>query len=233
MPYRKLDYAKQYEKYHWIELDLIKRKSDFRPESYKPADYEDIEIKGKIGTDGDAWHERRDICLKKVYHSLDELIGEAKNPKVCTSLATFKPTEILDFTWEDDGREWDAEKLKEVEAQSRQGKLFEQETPHLFKVVKKLPCKFKYRFRDVEGKESNLMIEDWEVGALYWKLIDTGESEEGACKKIRQKFFDDLALTKDLHFFLGTSLQWHSVGKNPFMIVGVFYPKAITQGRLF
>jgi len=30
-----------------------------------------------------------------------------------------------------------------------------------FSVVKKLPYKFFYRFRDEDGRESRLMIEDW------------------------------------------------------------------------
>ena len=36
IPFRKLDYASQYKKYDWIELDLVKNTSDFRPESYRP-----------------------------------------------------------------------------------------------------------------------------------------------------------------------------------------------------
>jgi hypothetical protein len=37
IPYRKLDYDSRFAKYQWIELDLVKNTSDFRPESYREA----------------------------------------------------------------------------------------------------------------------------------------------------------------------------------------------------
>ena len=42
--FRKKSYDQQYKKYDWIELDLVKNESDFRPESYRPYSY-DSEIK--------------------------------------------------------------------------------------------------------------------------------------------------------------------------------------------
>ena len=44
VPFRKKDYSEQYRKYEWIELDLVKNTSDFRPESYRPYSM-DSEIK--------------------------------------------------------------------------------------------------------------------------------------------------------------------------------------------
>lgn len=38
VPLRKLDYQNRYEKWQWIEIDLIKNISDFHPESYRPSD---------------------------------------------------------------------------------------------------------------------------------------------------------------------------------------------------
>lgn len=35
VPFRKRAYTEQYKKYDWIELDLVKNTSDFRPESYR------------------------------------------------------------------------------------------------------------------------------------------------------------------------------------------------------
>lgn len=34
--FRKKPFNEQYRKYEWIELDLVKNTSDFRPESYRP-----------------------------------------------------------------------------------------------------------------------------------------------------------------------------------------------------
>jgi hypothetical protein len=87
-----------------------------------------------------------------------------------------------------------------------------------FQVVTKLPYTFSYRFEDDSGKESTLQILDWEAGALFWKYGRT--DEELAKKKVRQKYMDEFLKT-DLHFFLGTTQQWHNVAPNPWVIVGV------------
>ena len=54
------------------------------------------------------------------------------------------------------------------------------------------------------------MIEDWEIGALYWNLIAQYESNEAnAVAGVKAKYFDDFAKTKDLHLFLGTMFEFH------------------------
>jgi hypothetical protein len=223
--FRKKSYSEQYKKYDWIELNLIKNKSDFRPESYRPYSFDDeILIVKNIDTKNN-WAERKNIVLKKVYENLTELISEAHDKKVCTSLATFKPTKVLDFTIEKVEREWDKTKIAKLEAEQKQGNLFMQpENP--FEVVKKLPYKFSYIFEDNTSTQSKLMIEDWEIGQLFWNCLAKHEgNEQKACEDVRKKYFDDFAQTKDLHFFLGTAQLHHYVSKNPFMIIGVFYPK--------
>ena len=159
VPFRKRSYTKQYRKYDWIELDLVKNTSDFRPESYRPATLEsEINVVGHVGTLSN-WEERKKLCLGKVYYSLSEIIREAKDKKICSSLAVFKPTEILDFYDESVERNWSQKKLNTLS----QLNLFETNEKGEFEVVKKLPYKFKFRFKDNQGKESNMMIEDWET----------------------------------------------------------------------
>lgn len=227
--FRKKAYHEQYGKYQWIEIDLVKNDSDFRPESYRPVTHDtEIKIIGSIPTDGDAWMERRKFVLNKVYFSLTELIAEAKDRNIETSLAVFKPTKVLDFIWESVDREWDEKKL----AALRQYNLFEPDAENRLEVVKKLPYKFSYVFSDNQGKESTIMIEDWEVGALFWNMLKKLGSEEEACKAVKVKYFDNFAMTKDLHFYLGTSAQFHLVAPNPFLIIGTFHPKKITQVNL-
>ena len=79
VPFRKLDYEKQYKKYQWIEIDLEKRSSDFRPESLKPVD---IDKAFKIGKfiDSSQWNKRRELVLCKVYTDMSDLIRKAKDP---------------------------------------------------------------------------------------------------------------------------------------------------------
>lgn len=223
--FRKKSYDQQYSKYDWIELDLVKNKSDFRPESYRPYSHgSEIKIAGHLDTKGN-WFERKKFVLGKVYYNLTELVAEAKNKNICTSLAVFKPSKILDFTIEEVEREWDKIKLAKLEAERLQGNLFQQpENP--FEVVRKLPYKFSYVFEDNQGKRSTLMIEDWEIGQLYWNCLAKYEgNEQKAVEDVRKKYFEDFAKTKDLHLYLGTSQIHHYVSHNPFMIIGTFHPK--------
>lgn len=234
--FRKKTYNEQYKKYDWVEMDLVKNETDFRPESYRPVSHDsEITITGQIETDGASWDNRRKIVLKKVYTNLTALIAEAKNKKISTSLAVFKPKEIKQLVIEPCEREWDKDKLELL----KQYNIFDTIAYERPKVVRKLPYKFSYRFTDDAGKEATLMIEDWEIGQLFWNCISRHEGpdrETKACNDVIQKYFNDFAKTKDLHFFLGTSKQFHFVGPNPFMIIGTFHPKPMKinpQGRLF
>jgi hypothetical protein len=229
--FRKKSYQEQYSKYEWIELDLVKNTSDARPESYRPVSHDTkIKVIDKISPDGDTWAERRKFVLNKVYTNLSQLISEAKNKDICTSLAVFKPTKIIDFIWEEVEREWSEDKL----AQFQQLNLFQKVDNKKFEVVKKLPYKFSFKYEDDQGKQSITMIEDWETGELYWNCYKRNNgNEQKACNDVRRKYFDDFSKTKDLHFFLGTSLTHHFTSKNPFLIIGTFHPKHISQLSLF
>lgn len=218
-------------KYNWIELDLNKRNDDFRPESHSPINYDfkDIALFGKIDTKNN-WAERKKYCTAKVYTNLSQLIDESKAP-TNVSLATFKPTRILEFVIEaEENREWKDE-WKELR---KQGDLFEQDrSPEI--TIPKLPYKFYYRFEDNEGRISHLMIEDWEIGALYWNCLKSTEGNEAeALKKVRAKYEQEFINEKDIYLFLGTTREWHMRrAKNPFVIIGVFYPKKEIQTSLF
>ena len=91
-----------------------------------------------------------------------------------------------------------------------------------FKLIPKLPYSFSYQFEDATGRRSELQVLDWEVGALYWNCLKSANGNEAnALDKVRSKYFDEF-LKKDLHFFLGTTQQFHQVAPNPWVIVGVF-----------
>jgi hypothetical protein len=233
LPFRKIAYEQQYRKYEWIELDIVKNKSDFRPESYRPYSIDTEIVRGEHIDTRNNWTKRKEIVLNKVYDNLTTLIKEAKNKDICTSLAVFKPTKIIDFSTTEVEREWDRKKIEKLKAAREQTNLFEYpEDP--FDVVDKLPYKFTYTLKDKEGKKSTMMIEDWEIGALYWNLIRKYEGNEAkAVSDVRKKYFDDFAKTKDLYLFLGTSQIHHYVSHNPFMIIGAFHPKKEMQVKLF
>lgn len=166
VPFRKKAYDQQYKKYEWIEIDLVKNKSDFRPESYRPYSLDSTIERGEFIDTSNNWAKRKEIVLNKVYDNLTTLIQEAKNKEICTSLAVFKASEIIEFKATPVEREWDKKKIEKLKAAREQGNLFEHpEDP--FEVVNKLPYKFTYTLKDVDGRKSTMMIEDWEIGALY------------------------------------------------------------------
>lgn len=233
IPFRKLDYDKQYKKYDWVEIDLVRNDSDFRPESHRPYSIDNsINIIGHIDTNSN-WKLRKEIVLKNVYKNLDILIADAKDKKKYTSLAVFKPTKIIDFISEPVEREWDKAKLDKLKAKALQLNLFAN-SDNPFEVVNKLPYKFSFVFLDDQGRESTLMIEDWETGQLFWNCMKTHDgNEQKACADVRKKYFDDFAKTKDLHFYLGTTRNFHLMAPNPFIIIGTFHPKKDDQLSLF
>ena len=217
-------------KYTWIELDLNKRTDDFRPESYSPRNYDfrDLVLHNRIGTEGN-WTFRKELCFKKLYSNISSLIDDSKSPEN-VSLATFKPTEIIGFDIEEDSREWKDEWIE----LRKQGDLFATiKSPEA--IIPKLPYKFFYRFKDDSGRTSRLMIEDWEIGALYWNCLKSADGNENvALTKVREQYEENFIKNKDLYLFLGTTKEWHlRRAKNPFVIIGVFYPKKELQGRLF
>lgn len=217
-------------KYTWIELELTKRADDFRPESHSPKNYDfrDLIVHQHLGTEHN-WESRKGICLQNVYTNFDKLIEESKAP-TNRSLATFKPAEIIGLDIEGDTREWKDEWLE----LRKQGDLFAtDQSPET--LIPKLPYKFFYKFKDETGKVRRLMIEDWEIGSLYWNCLRSAEGNEiVALEKVRQKFEYEFLKDKDIYLFVGTTKEWHlRRAKNPFVIIGVFYPKNETQLKLF
>ncbi len=234
LPFRKLDYENRYKKYQWMELPLAKNSGDPRPESYKITNISKLRLIDKpVGTE-QAWAERKRIVFAKndVYTDLAALITKANNNEL--SIAIFKPAELVDFVVEQTEREWDQESLKTLQAKANQLSLFqtEDEVKKEFSIVKKLPYRFSYRFKDCKGKTSTLMIEDWEIGALFWNCLKQSEgNEDKALDLVRKKYFDEFS-GKELFLFLGTTRQFHGWAKNPFVITGVFYPPASPQPSL-
>jgi hypothetical protein len=234
VPFRLLDRGQQFAKWTWVELPLIRRTKDKRPESYSPMDRNDIVVLDKITT-GDGWRQRREFALKRarVWCDLAQLIEAGKRDEV--SLATFKPAKMLGFEWQPaEDANWDSAKLATVEAQLRQRDFFDSDAVgEDFRPARKLPYDFYYRFVDERGKESRMRILDWEIGMLYWNCLEDAEGNEGiALEKVRKRYEQDF-FARDLHLFLGTTYEWHSRAPNPWVIIGVFPPPHQTQAELF
>ena len=222
VPFRRLDEKEQYRKFDWVECDLVLARRDFRPETRHPFDARQLVPVGHMGTK-DNWQARRQLLLKTVavYTKLNDLISGAKANRC--SLAVFKPTKIHGFIWEEEEREWNPSKVADMRKLTNQGELFAEEAwRQTFNLIPKLPYSFSYQIEDANGKRSEMQVLDWEVGALFWNCLRSANGDEKtALEKVRGKYFGEF-LNRDLHFFLGTTQEFHFRAPNPWVIVGVF-----------
>lgn len=225
---------KQYPKYGWVELDLIKHPSDSRLESYMPRHGLDEHMKflDKIGTKNE-WAARKEIILKNVFTSMKHLISLSISEN--RSLGTLRPKEIIGLSIEKSERDWDPKLIEKLKQMS----LFELDSDGEAKqqrIIRKLPYEFKYKFlSDGDEKPRELMILDWEIGTLFWNCLKQTDGDENEAKKlVRKKYFEEFVTQKDILLFLGTNYVFHMRRvENPFMIIGVFYPPKTPQLPLF
>jgi hypothetical protein len=72
------------------------------------------------------------------------------------------------------------------------------------------------------------MIEDWEIGALFWRYARSlGGDEKIAVQKVREKYWDEFVQSGRYApvLILGTTLAFHNKkAPNPFVIIGVVAP---------
>ena len=151
----------------------------------------------------------------------------------CKSLATMAPKEITAFKIEEADREWQKKWIDQAQQTSIFDLLNSGEASKR-DLIPKVPYKYFYEFT-TKGDSSprKLKIEDWEIGALFWNCLQqTNGDEVEANSLVRNKYYDDFVNRKDIFLFLGTTLQYHKIGPNPFMIIGVFYPPKSSQPQL-
>jgi hypothetical protein len=154
VPFRLLGTDKHYGKFQWVTLPLERNHKDPRPESYKVTDPTAIELGEIIGPE--RRKERDAFILKNVHTNKKNLIESAKADRL--SLATFRPSKFVKFEIETAPKEWDAEKLLEIQKMRKQGDLFKGHSDDSFEIVEKISYKFSYTFLDDEGVSSTLMI---------------------------------------------------------------------------
>jgi hypothetical protein len=235
IPFRQLEYDKQYHKFQWIEVDIERNMDDFRPETYRLRKHDSISINSQIPPDKNGtWATRRDLLLRNVYTDKQKLIADAYNTSINRSLAVFKPAHIKKFVIEKaETRVWDPELLGTIEAKSHQVDLF-LGAQNPYEVVHKVPYDFSYEFIDENGFSSKLQIIDWEIGMLYWNCLKSNNNnEQAACEDVQKMYWDNFVKTKDVYLILGTTKEFHAKrSPNPFLIIGVFPPKPEVQMRL-
>lgn len=220
--FRDLPYSQQYRKYQWIELQAEKHKRDTRKESYRP-DCSTIQTLGEpIEPKRGDWSERAKYVMQQKARSMEELADRKDADR--TSLGIFQPKEIYDLVISEDEPEWKASfKSALMQARLWDDRKVTKEPP------RKVPFKFHYRFAcddpRCKGKHQ-MMIEDWEVGAFYWRVRDGGADPLEAARVTRNRFLNEVcAADNDSHFYVGTV----SNHPNSWIIIGVWWPKRVAK----
>jgi hypothetical protein len=223
--FRDLPYDQQFRKYQWIQVDAEKHTGrDARKESYRP-NCDILQTLGDpIPTRSGDWSKRAELVLQKKAASMEEL--QARQAEDQTSLGIFKPKKIYDLVISPDDAEW----KPQFKAALAQARLWENRTASK-EAPRKVPFRFRYKFECDDSRckaNHEMMIEDWEVGALFWNLRDRGATAEEAASQVRDKFLNHLCGSdKDTHFYVGTHSNYPT-----WMVIGVFYPKLKTSNRI-
>jgi len=222
--FRELPYSQQYKKYQWIRVVAEKHQGrDVRKESYRP-DCDSIEVLGEpIPSTRDNWGERARYVLQKAARSMEDLFDRQKADQ--TSLGIFKPKTVHDLVISPDTPHWPAKFLQAL----RQQRLFEYRRNTLVP-PRKVPFKFHYCFEcdDPRCKGNHrMMIEDWEIGARFWRMVDQyGMSHREAANEVRDHFLKNICgPDREAYFYVGTILSH----PKSWVVIGVFYPKFNTS----
>lgn len=214
--FRDLSFSQQYKKYQWLQVDVTKHAGrDVRKESYRP-DCDSIRLIGEPLPSTKNWLQRSKYVLPCVSKSMEELISKQRQDR--TSLGIFRPKVVTDLVVKTAEANW----KPGFWAALMQTRLFENRTASK-EPPRKVPFKFQYKFLcdDSRCKGHQTMIEDWEVGALYWRCVDEGATPEEACADVKKKFLNELCgSTKDTHFYVGTILA-HPTS---WVVIGVYWP---------
>ena len=216
--FRDLPYLQQYKKYQWIEVMVRKHgRRDKRKESYKPIDGT-IETLGEpLGTQ-DNWSERKKYVLKKQAKSMEDLRDRLDIDR--TSLGIFKPKDVHDLIISREDSEWKQKYLDEL----RKRRLWENRIASL-KPLRKVPYSFHFRFNcyDPRCNGHRMSIHDWEVGALFWRCVDKGDSHQKAAEKVKEMFLKNICGSQnETYFYVGTMFGH----PRSWIVLGAFYPKA-------
>ncbi|MBA2479114.1 MAG: hypothetical protein H0V44_00495 [Planctomycetes bacterium] len=112
-----------------------------------------------------------------------------------------RPGKILDLTWEaEKERDWTIEQVGKL----NQTNLF---APEDMQQLKKVPFKFRITFTCSDNPDPyTMMIEDWEIGMLYFNCVWRGDTDDVALQKVKVKYLGDVLNQekRDVRLLVGT-----------------------------
>ncbi|MCY0992145.1 hypothetical protein OV203_33720 [Nannocystis sp. ILAH1] len=217
----------RFKHYQWIEAEVERNSSDFRPESYRIRQ-DTIRILERIDTN-EGWSERSRWVLRttNVFKSLEDL--RSVEEKDHTSLGLIKPVSIERVysvkKTEEERQEWEAARAS---AQAQRDIFVDVEATT--RDLQFVPVRYHVDFtcQSVDGpKRHKCSVLDWGTYVLHRRMIAQHGSGVGE-RKVIDKIKENLDLTKkDAYLFMGNS-KAHC---QSFSIVGFYYPPLPKQVR--
>lgn len=217
--FRWLDGESQFAKYDVIELEVRRRDSDTRRESYSPAQ--------------DSWHKINHLRPGKSRHQVIgrlpvtttcELMGAASADPAATSLGLVYPADVDRLEFEPHPK-WTPEQLAKM--QSR----IDQESAALIPMSGSIPAllkepefivRYRYRCESTTCRGHQGRILDWELTALQNRLRHDGKDVKAG---VTEKFLDQMfASDRRTGLYMGNFELAARRGK--FSVLGVYWPKA-------
>jgi hypothetical protein len=220
VPYRRLKPNQKFHKYQWVEMSVQKAPNDPRVESYSPDRNSIRPVSESLPSDNQ-WEARKALVFPLKLPSLCE-IRRVRDRDGQPTLGLFKPARIKRLVIEPDDPDWTDQQRQAL----GQLELFDAAPPE---ELEKIPFKFSYEFdcADLACNGHQTICTDWEMSELYRNLRQShGDKWEAP---FRQKYEREMIERYDTHFYVGTLHQFPST----WIVVGVFYPLPVKQGRLF
>jgi hypothetical protein len=236
-PFRLLNPKNRFQKYETIEACLQRDNRDMRPESRRLVDAQKIcQLAPPIDTSQN-WSERMQLIRPTIVPSVREFLDNMLSKNNQTWGSTIRPIPVASgsacFTSEFEGHDWSPKQQQNIDQsfEKIQTDLFvDPELVQNFRKLQKVPYAFRLKFCDRLGDEYTYRILDWEIAALYFKMLQQHRSEEEALEKVRFKIENQIFSTdNDVYLILGN--MNHQYKQRQLAVDGFLYPKIDKKGQ--
>lgn len=216
--FRWLDGDSQFKKYDVIELEVRRRDSDTRRESYSPT-----QDSWRVLRNVPPWKQRHEIVGRLEPTTTCKLMSAASTNGSAPSLGLVYPTDIDRLEFEPHPR-WTAVELEKMQTKiDKESSALIQMGGSIPSVLKEPPFKVRYRYRCASitcpGHQGRIL--DWELTALQNQLRYRGTDVR---QGVTEKFLDQMfAADRSSGFYMGNFERAARRGK--FSVLGVYWPR--------
>ncbi|NYE19454.1 hypothetical protein [Microbacterium immunditiarum] len=210
----------QFNKYNVVEVEVQRRTSDTRPESYTP-----IEGTWKRVDHLKEWSRRHEVLSQIAPTTTCRLMRAAEVNHAAPSLGLVYPADIddrLEFTKSEPWTEAELEKMRS-RARRESETLFDD--GHVIPPLLKKPrfdVRYRYRCADKACPGHGAKILDWEITELQRRLAR--DDDDTFKRKVEAKFIGQMfSSSRESGFYLGNFEQAMKRGK--FSVLGVYWPR--------